>query len=203
MWTTLTSVTVLVGAAALSYFLARRGAVDVYGPYQLAKRVGTSIMPFLVLGLNVAAVKYIPSTKDRRGTRAVLDGHHERDHADSACRDGVSDRGSGFDSSIVPRCGRHCSCMGDVVVSVALTMNTLVYTFYRAEMRQDRANWSTLSAMTIAPVVVVALAPQSWKAVSLLLSVSLFVIVWNGSQLVWRLLKALGHTRPMSELALK
>ena len=49
----------------------------------------------------------------------------------------------------------------------ALTMNTLVYTFYRAEMRQDRANWSTLSAMTIAPVLVVAFAPQSWEAVPL------------------------------------
>ena len=100
VWTTLTSATVLVGAAALSYFLARRGAVDVYGPYQLAKRVGTSIMPFLVLGLNVAAVKYIPSTKDR-GERALymtlimsvialtlLVGHH------------VPDRGSDSDSSI-------------------------------------------------------------------------------------------------------
>jgi O-antigen/teichoic acid export membrane protein len=193
IWTTFTSAAILLGNVILASLLAQRGAAEVFGPYQLAKRVGASLMPVVSLGLGLGIVKLVASAKDER------------------TRDLFTVIGVNVTLLVIALASGCLVLFPDEAATlllgsddtplmwamwayvVALTLNTMVYSFYRSEFRQTRANWNTLIAMTIAPTVLVWLAPTGWKAVALLASVSALVIAWNGTQLLVRMFQAFGR----------
>ncbi len=187
LWTTLTSLAVLFGNIALSALLARRGAVDVFEPYTLAKRVSAAALPFISLGLTVGVVKFVAGTLDSR-----LRGTYVRVTAITVAVMVIAVTAllmlapERIASILLGETGT--ALLWSVwVYTIALTANALVFAFYRAELKQTRANWTNLVAMMAIPVTIVTFAPSNWSAASLLYLVSGSILVWNGSQLVLRL----------------
>jgi O-antigen/teichoic acid export membrane protein len=191
VWTTLTSGAILLGNIVLANLLAQRGATEVFGPYQLAKRVGASVMPVVSIGLGLGVVKSLASsTADEDRDRFTVVGVAVLAAVLVAVTALLLLAPAWFSRQL----------LGSVDVplmwamwayTVALTLNTQIYSFHRGEFHQTRANWNTLVAMTLAPVVVVLVAPAGWDAVPLLASVSVVVIAWNGTQLLVRMFGAL------------
>ncbi|GAB4282593.1 MAG: hypothetical protein Kow0067_02860 [Coriobacteriia bacterium] len=190
-WTAMTSVGLIVGNVVLNYFLARRGAVDVFGPYNLAKRLAAGLVPALTLGMTIGVVRFIAATTsaERRreyqwtaiaATLAVL----------GACTALVVWGAEPLSRLVLgyTDAGLLLSMWG---YTVALALNALIYSFYRGELKQSKANWNNLWAMTGIPVLVVGLAPRGWNAEALLTAVTVIVVVWNGSQVVGRLVRSL------------
>lgn len=185
-WTMLTTVLVLVGNALLASLLARRGAADIFGPYNLVKRVGAGLLPFLTLGLTVGAVRFIAATADeaerdvRRTATVVL-------AVGTTLLAGLAVLLAPGPLSVLLLGAEQPELLFSLwLYSAALVVNGLVYSFYRAELRQARANWSNLFGMVLSPLAVVVLAPRGWSAPMLLNAAAALILAWNGAQVLWR-----------------
>ncbi|TLM65725.1 MAG: hypothetical protein FDZ70_10875, partial [Actinobacteria bacterium] len=199
VWTTLTTVAVLLGNVVIASLLAHRGAADVFGPFNLVKRISAGLLPFLTLGLTVGVVRSI----------AAAAGERERDaHRAAAVALSLGTTlAAGLVCLLTP--GPVSSLLLGVrdpalllalwLYSLSLVVNGLAYSFYRAELQQGRANVINIS-QTLLPLAVLALAPASWSAVRLLDLAAALVIAWSGGAMLLRVLAGAGALARPREL---
>lgn len=191
VWTTVTSVAVLVGNAVLASILARRGASEMFEPYNVAKRVAASVMPLVSLGLTVGVVKYVAAQRSESAKRGVV-------LASLLVIVPVVLLSTALVASSPAVAARVLIGSGDVLLmwavwlySIALTVNTMVYAYYRAELRQSRANWANFIAMVAIPLIVVFVVPASYDAAAMVVTMSVCILAVNGAQIAVRAVRAL------------
>lgn len=189
LWTTGTQIAVMAGIVILSGILARRGAGSVFEPYNLGKRVAATMLPLITIGLTTGAVRFIARAKDENERRAT--GLISIVSVVALCA-AIS-----ITFALFPELAARI-LVGDADVrlmwavwlySVALAANGLVYAFYRAEIRQTRANWESLLAVPVIPLVVVVLAPTGWDGASLLAWGAVGILVMDVPQLASRVFR--------------
>lgn len=186
-WTTLATIALIAGNAALAYVLARRGAVQVFGPYNLTRRLASAAMPVLLLGLNLGVARRLAQLDEGRLRRAS---------EVAAILIAVATL-SGVTLLVVvapARCSTFVLGKVDVgliwamwIYTVGVALTALAYSVYRGEFLQGRANWTNLIAVVFLPLAVVTLAPGSWSAAWLLLGSGVLMCLWSAGHVAVRL----------------
>ena len=174
-WTTLTSALVIGGNALVAAVLARR-AVEIFGFYSLARRIGATALPLLCLGLTLGLAKFL----------AAAESDEERA---SYIRATVLVAGliALLGTALIGATGDQVSvwlfgsvdlrmlwsvwlyCMGLVALSLG-------YAMYRGMLKQGRANLTTILGAVAAPLAVVLLLPKETPASVLVGSVGLLIL---------------------------
>ncbi len=180
IWTTFASLALILGNALLTYLLARRGAVEVFGPYNLAKRVGASAVPVLTLGMTLGLVNHIAATTEDRMRRSFATWGIAAVGAVLTALTGVLIVWPGQVAQAVLGAEDERLLWAIWTYTVALVSIELVFSLYRARFEQSRANRNRLISMTLLPLAVVLVAPRTMDGAQLVLLTSVPIIMWNG-----------------------
>lgn len=159
LWTTATTLAVMMAMLLVNGWLSRRGIADPFGTVNLAKRVAGVLVPIVMLGTSVGLVKMIAETSDAV-VRARL-----RLAADAAVLLLLA-AGCGV-IVIASEPIARLSGLGSTdllwatwLYVAAMALNGLSYAFARAVRDQSRANWINLGANAALPMLAILVAPD-------------------------------------------
>jgi len=185
VWTAVTQVAVLFGNAFVAAVLARR-AVELFGSYNLARRVAASALPVVSMGLTLGLARQLAAASAESRRSYISAGTIML--AASGCIGSVLILIGGESVSSV--------LLGEVnlpmvwavwVYTLGLAASSLAYATFRGLILQGRANLTSIIGFVVVPLGVVLSSNSSTRPEVLIGAVGGGMCVWGAIQLarVW------------------
>jgi len=185
VWTAVTQVAVLAGNALIAALLARR-AVELFGSYNLARRVAASALPVVSLGLTLGLARQLAAASVESRRSYISAGAMML--AVSGCVGSVTIvlGGEGLSSLLLGEANPPM-LWAVWVYTLGLAASSLAYATFRGLILQSSANMTSVVGFVAVPLGVVLIAGEHVSPEVLIGTVGGAMCLWGAIQLlrVW------------------
>jgi len=192
IWASLSIFAVLLANLLISAVLARRG-VQVFEGYNLGKRLASTAVPLLVMGLNLGLAKLLAEVSGALRERRIVAGYRLVLSL-TILMSVVLVLMPRMQVFIVGSAGWEFWALW--AYTLGMTFNLVVYSTHRGSLAQSKANRNNILAVGLLPALVVLIAPSSTTATVLLALIGAVLLLTQGLRVAWIAFR--GGVQPVS-----